>query len=165
MDATRWIRHLFAADWLLWRKFPRSVLLAIENAIREQEQRHIGELRVVVEGGLSMRRLLRGQRARARAVELFGSLRIWDTEDNSGVLIYVLLADRAVEILADRGVQACVGNKGWEAICAQIRSRFAHGKFESGCIEGIGAISDLLARHFPASGENPNELPDKPVVL
>jgi len=165
MDATRWFRHLFAADWLLWRRFPRRVLLAIEKTIGEQEKRHIGELRFVVEGCLPISRLVRGQRARARAVDLFGALRIWDTEHNSGVLIYLLLADRAVEILADRGVQACVGNKVWEGICAQMRSQFALGKFESGSVEGIRAISDLLAQHFRATGENQNELPDKPVIL
>ncbi|OFZ97910.1 MAG: hypothetical protein A3H35_03835 [Betaproteobacteria bacterium RIFCSPLOWO2_02_FULL_62_17] len=165
MDATRWLRHVLAADWLLWRHFPKRVLAAIENSIGEQEQRHLGELRFAVEGGLSVGRLVRGQGARARAVELFGALRVWDTEQNSGVLIYLLLADRAVEILADRGIQAQVGNQKWEGICAQMRSRFAAGDFEGGSVEGILAVSDLLAQHFPASGENRNELPDKPIVL
>ena len=165
MDAARWLKHVFAADWLLWRCFPRRVLARIEHAIAEQERRHIGELRLVVEGGLPIGRLVRGQRSRARAVELFGALRVWDTEHNSGVLIYILLADRAVEILADRGIQAQVGNQKWERICAQMRSQFAAGDFESGSGGGVRAISDLLARHFPATGENPNELPDQPVIL
>jgi uncharacterized membrane protein len=165
MDATRWLRHVIAADWQLWRRFPKRVLKSIEAAVVEQEKRHSGQLRFVVEGGLSIGRLARGQAPRARAVELFGALRVWDTEHNSGVLIYVLLADRAVEILADRGIQAQVGNHKWEGICAQMRSRFAAGDFEGGSVAGIRAISDLLAEHFPATGENRNELPDKPVVL
>ncbi len=165
MGTTRWLRHVFAADWLRWRQFPQRVLAAIENAIGEQEQRHVGELRFVVEGGLPIGRLVRGQRSRERAVELFGALRVWDTEHNSGVLIYILLADRAVEILADRGIQAQVGNQKWESICERMRSQFATGNFASGSADGICAISDLLARHFPATGDNPNELPDKPIVL
>ena len=165
MDATRWLRHVFTADWLLWRHFPKRVLKAIEAAVTEQEKRHSGELRFVVEGGLPIGGLARGQRSRARAVELFGALRVWDTGHNSGVLIYVLLADRAVEILADRGIQAQVGNQKWEGICAQMRSGFTAGDFQGGSVAGILAISNLLAQHFPTSAENPNELPDRPVIL
>ena len=165
MGAIRWLKHLCAADWLRWRQFPRPVLAAIGQVVGEQEKRHDGELRFVVEGGLSPARLFRGMHSRARAVELFGVLRVWDTEHNSGVLIYVLLADRAVEILADRGIQACVGNPVWERICGEMRGQFAAGEFELGSAHGIRAISDVLAAHFPAVGSNPNELPDKPLVL
>lgn len=165
MNMFRVIRHLLTAQWLLWRQFPRSVLARIERSVTEHEKRHDGELRFVVEGGLPWVNLLRGQVARARAVDLFGALRVWDTEHNSGVLIYLLLSDRAVEILADRGIQARVGNQAWEKICAQMRDQFASGDFEAGSIYGVRKISDLLAEHFPPLGGNPNELPDKPVVL
>ncbi|MSQ53486.1 MAG: hypothetical protein EXR28_16585 [Betaproteobacteria bacterium] len=165
MGAIRCLKHLFVADWLLRRGYPKAVLSAIGQCVTDEEKRHDGELRFVVEGGLPIASLMRGQRSRARAVDLFGALRVWDTEHNSGVLIYVLLADRAVEILADRGIQARVGNQAWERICAQMRDRFALGNFESGSVHGVRAISDLLVEHFPPIGNNPNELPDKPLVL
>jgi len=165
MMVIRLLKHLFAADWLLMRSFPAPVLATIGRAVTEEEQRHIGELRFVVEGGLPLASLMRGQRSRSRAVDLFASLRVWDTEHNSGVLIYLLLSDRAVEILADRGIQARVGNAIWEDICRRMRERFATGEFEAGSIEGIRAISDLLAQHFPATGPNPTELPDRPLKL
>ncbi|MFM9969565.1 MAG: TPM domain-containing protein [Burkholderiales bacterium] len=165
MSAIRWCRHVFAAEWLVWRAFPKKVLSAIEACVTDQEKRHDAELRFVVEGGLPMGSLWRGRRSRARAIEVFGALRVWDTEHNSGVLIYVLLADRCVEILADRGIEARVGSKGWEVICGEMRKQYAAGNFESGSIHGIRAISDLLAEHFPPLQNNPNELSDKPVVL
>lgn len=165
MSLIRWMKHLCGGDWLMWRQFPKRVQATIERAVAEQEARHNGELRFVLEGGLPPGSLLRGQRSRARAVDLFGTLRVWDTEHNSGVLIYVLLADRAVEILADRGIQARVGNAAWERICDEMRQRFAAGEFEAGAVQGVRAISDILAAHFPPAGVNPNELPDKPVVL
>jgi hypothetical protein len=165
MGVLRFLKHVFVADWLLGRQFSKRVLEAIEKSVAEHEKRHDGELRFVVEGGLPAACLWRGQRSRARAVDLFGSLRVWDTEHNSGVLIYVLLADRAVEILADRGIQARVGNQAWEAICKHMRDQFAAGDFESGSLYGVRAISDLLAQHFPPVGDNPNELPDRPLIL
>jgi uncharacterized membrane protein len=103
--------------------------------------------------------------ARERAIEVFGRLRIWDTEDNAGVLIYLLLADRRVEIVADRGIHAKVGTAAWDAICGEMQRAFADGRFEAGAVLGIEAISDLLAEHFPPDGDNPNELPDQAVVL
>jgi uncharacterized membrane protein len=138
---------------------------AIENAIAEQERRHAGQLRFAVEASLPLGELTRGVDAHTRAVEWFGRLRIWDTEHNSGVLIYLLLADRRVEIVADRGIHSKVGSAAWEAICGEMQREFARGQFERGAVIGIRAISDLLAAHFPRSGDSRNELPDKPVVL
>ena len=112
-----------------------------------------------------MGELLRGIRSRERAVECFGRLRVWDTEHNSGVLIYLLLADRRVEIVADRGIHGKVGTAAWEAICGEMQQEFARGQFERGVVLGVRAISDLLAAHFPPSDDSRNELPDKPVVL
>ena len=161
----RWISHLFLDHFAVRRAFPRPTLAAIEQAIATQEKRHRGELRFAVEGGLPVARLFMRQSSRDRAVEIFGRLRIWDTEDNAGVLIYLLLADRRVEIVADRGIHARVGSAAWDAICGEMQSAFASGRFEAGAILGIEAISDLLATHFPPGDENPNELPDTPVVL
>lgn len=161
----RWIRHLWLDDIAVRRDFPRAVLSAIERAIATQERRHRGELRFVVEGGLPLAPLLSGRTARERAIDVFSRLRVWDTEDNAGVLIYLLLADRRVEIVADRGIHARVGSAAWDAICGEMQSAFAAGRFEAGATLGIEAISDLLAAHFPPGDENPNELPDTPVVL
>jgi uncharacterized membrane protein len=147
------------------RDFPRTVLGGIERAIATQEKRHRGELRFVVEGGLPLAPLLSGRTARERAIDVFSRLRIWDTEDNAGVLIYLLLADRRVEVVADRGIHSRVGDAAWDAICGEMQSSFAAGRFEAGAILGIEAISDLLAAHFPPGEDNPNELPDTPVVL
>lgn len=161
----RWIRHLFLDDLAVRRAFPRSALAAIESAIAAQERRHRGELRFAVEGGLPVLPLLSGRTARERAIETFSRLRIWDTEDNAGVLVYLLLADRRVEIVADRGIHSRVGTAAWDAICGEMQSAFAAGRFETGAVLGIEAISDLLAAHFPPGDENPNELPDTPVML
>jgi uncharacterized membrane protein len=161
----RWFRHLLIDDLVVRRDFPRSVLGAIERSIATQERRHRGELRFVVEGGLPLGPLMAGRTARERAIDVFSRLRVWDTEDNAGVLVYLLLADRQVEIVADRGIHARVGSAAWDAICGEMQAAFASGRFEAGAILGIEAISDLLAAHYPPGDENPNELPDTPVLL
>lgn len=161
----RWIRHLFLDDFTVRRAFPRAALEAIGRAIATQELRHRGELRFVVEGGLPVHVFFARRTARERAIEVFSRLRIWDTEDNAGVLIYLLLADRRVEIVADRGIHAKVGTAAWDAICGGMQRAFADGRFETGAVLGIEAISDLLAEHFPPDRDNPNELPDQAVVL
>jgi len=125
----------------------------------------MGELRFAVEASLSLDALISGVPARERALEHFGRLRVWDTEHNSGVLIYLLLADRRVEIVADRGIHARVGAAAWEGICERMQRAFAQREFEQGVIAGIRAISDLLAAHFPPSAGNRNEQPDRPVVI
>ena len=162
----RWIRHLFLDHLALMRAFPVTALVAIERAVATQEKRHRGELRVAIEGGLPLQALVAGRSARSRALEHFARLRVWDTEDNAGVLVYLLLADRRVEIVADRGIHARVGDTAWETICGAMQQEFAAGRFEPGILTGLTAISDLLAAHFPAQpGGDPNELPDAPVTL
>ena len=162
----RWLRHLFLDHVALKRAFPVTALAAIERETGEQEKRHRGELRVVLEGGLPLFALLAGRSARERALEHFTRLRIWDTEDNAGVLVYLLLADRRVEIVADRGINALVGDTAWETICGSMQQEFAAGRFEAGTLSGLASIGDLLAQHFPAGeGGNPNELPDAPTVV
>jgi uncharacterized membrane protein len=161
----RLIRHLLTDQWAIRHAFPAASLDAIERAIEVQEQRHDGELRFTVEAALPLWDLVRGLSARDRAVELFGRLRVWDTERNCGVLIYLLLADKRVEIVADRGIHAKVGAAAWEAICGAMQREFAAGRFEQGAVVGVQAVSDLLATHFPPRPENPDELANRPVVL
>jgi uncharacterized membrane protein len=158
-------KHLIEHRWRVRRWFTPQVLEAIEQAIKAGEATHSGQVRFVVEGALDGAPLFRDQSARERALDIFAQLRIWDTAHNNGVLIYLLLADRNVEIVADRGIDAKVGAAGWEKICAGMESDFKAGKFKSGVIRGIEAVSRQLARHFPAHGKGPNELPDAPVVI
>ena len=165
MDIARIGKHLLHHHWWQKRYFPPKVLAAIEAAIKGGEATHAGQVRFVVEGALDGAPLFRGQSARDRALDIFGQLRIWDTAHNSGVLIYLLLADRNVEIVADRGIDAKVGTAAWEAICRAMEVEFAAGQFERGVLGGIAAVSRELARHFPPAGAHLNELPDKPVVL
>lgn len=164
MDLPRIVRHLFATIWTVRRTFPQSSLDAIERAVGETEAQHEGQIRFAVEHALDLHDLLAGLSARERAVQVFSHLRIWDTAHNNGVLIYLLLADRDVEIVADRGIHAHVG-AGWEAICRKMEERFRRGEFEAGVVEGIRAVGAHLTRHFPSQPGGANELPNKPVVL
>ncbi|MBU6459010.1 MAG: TPM domain-containing protein [Bradyrhizobium sp.] len=158
-------KHLIEHRWRVRRLFPPRVLDAIEQAIKAGETTHAGQVRFAVEGALDGTLLFRGQSARQRALDVFSHLRIWDTAHNNGVLIYLLLADRQVEIVADRGIDAKVGAAGWARICAGMQAEFKAGQFGSGAIHGIEAVSRELAKYFPAHGKGPNELPDAPVVL
>lgn len=165
MNLARILSHLFTPAWVVNRKFPAATIKAIEDAIRKSETTHSGEVRFAVEGNLDFWPLIQGESARERAMEVFSNLRIWDTERNNGVLIYLLLADRDVEIIADRGIHAKVGAEGWETICKAMEQRFREGRFEEGVLYGINSISEILAREYPSSGGNLNELPDRPVTL
>lgn len=165
MNIKRITKHLLLTHWQVNRSFPRQTLIAIEQAIRASETAHVGEIRFVVEGALDGAPLFKGQSARSRAIEVFSQLRVWDTEHNNGLLIYLLLADRAVEIVADRGIHSKVGLREWENICSRMETAFKQTSYEDGVIKGIQAITKHLMKHFPASGAGQNELPDKPVVL
>ena len=164
MGIARVTKHLLGNRSRVRKAFPPSALAAIEQAIKASEASHAGQIRFVVEGALDGAPLFRDQSARERALDVFSNLRVWDTEHNNGVLIYLLLADRDVEIVADRGVHAHVGNDGWEDICRAMEVEFRAGHFERGVIAGINAVTQHLARHFPKTGSG-NELPDAPVVL
>lgn len=161
----RLFRHLTIPHWWALRAFPSSVLSRIEAAVAASEMAHLGELRFVVEANLPLPGLLRGQRPRVRAIELFSLLRVWDTEHNSGVLIYVQLIDRRVEIVADRGIDARVELEFWQGVCRGMEAAFRRREFEAGALTAIGDITRALTRHFPAAGANANELPDRPLVL
>jgi uncharacterized membrane protein len=165
MDVKRMLRHLFFLPHRVRRAFPPKVLDAVEAVVAEAERLHRGEIRMAVEGALDGTALWRGQSARERAIDVFSLLRVWDTELNTGVLVYVLLADRAVEIVADRGIAAKVAQAQWDAICHGMETAFAQGRFQDGAVEGMRAIAALLGRHFDRPDANPNELPNRPVVL
>jgi uncharacterized membrane protein len=165
MNIQRVLSHLVMTHWQVSQAFPRQTLLAIEQAIKASETAHAGEIRFVVEGALDGTALLKEQSARERALEVFSQLRIWDTEHNNGVLIYLLLADRDVEIVADRGIHSKLGSREWETICRRMEAAFRQADYKGGVVGGIQAVTQHLIQHFPASGSGQNELPDKPVVL
>ncbi|CAD5378632.1 TLP18.3, Psb32 and MOLO-1 founding protein of phosphatase [Pseudomonas sp. OF001] len=161
----RVVRHLTMSPRQLKRAFPPQTLNAIQAEIAASECTHAGQIRFAVEGALQAVELWRGQSPRERALEVFSLLRAWDTEHNNGVLIYLLLADRDVEIVADRGIHAQVGASAWEEICLAMEQAFRLGRFEEGALEGIRAVTRLMAQHFPATAGGRNELPDQPVLL
>lgn len=164
MGIPRIARHLLATRRQIHRAFPSSTLLAIEEAIKASRTAHVGEIRFAVEGALDGRPLLKGQSARERAIDVFSQLRVWDTQHNNGVLIYLLLADRHVEIVADRGVHARVGSQEWETLCRQMEAAFREGHYREGAVSGIAGVTRHLAAHFPPNSARPNELADKPVL-
>lgn len=165
MNLSRVVRHLMTGSLNMRRAFPRKTLKAIERAVSEGEIKHGGELRFAIEPSLPLSQLLAGCSSRARAVDVFSSLRIWDTMHNNGVLVYVLLADRSVEIVADRGIAAKIPQHEWDGVLRGIQAAYRAGEFERGSVEGLAAIARHLAQHFPPSEGGVNELPDRPVVL
>jgi uncharacterized membrane protein len=161
----RALRHLFALPGAVSRAFADGSLTDVEQAIRRSEQLHDGEIRVAVEAALDPLHLWRGKTARQRAIEVFAELGVWDTERNNGVLLYLLLADREVEIVADRGFNGRVTAAEWEAVCRHMESSLGKGRYAEAVIAGIDAISKIVARHFPPSASGRNELPDRPATL
>ena len=165
MAIQRIIKHLITGSMAVRAAFPAHSLNAIEQAIHEAEAKHAGQVRFAVEASLDFDALWRNQTASERAIDMFSQLRVWDTEHNNGVLIYLLLADRDVEIVADRGIHTKLGKAGWEEICLEMESAFRLGKFEMGVIKGIHAVSGHLQRYFPKKTTSVNELSDKPIIL
>ena len=167
MEILRILRHWFTGPGAVRRAFPEAALKRIHEAILTSEQSHSGEIRFAIEAALPISYLRRDAPARERALMMFSKLRVWDTERNNGVLIFVEMADHQIEIVADRGLTKHVGEAQWKSIAAALRDRFRSQAYEAGAIEAVNAVGELLARHFPlVEGErNPNELPDFPVVL
>ncbi len=165
-DFGRIWRHLNTGTRAVHRHFPPEALAAIEQAVRGAEARHGGEIRFAVEDSLPFPDLWRGLSPRQRAVQKFGELGVWDTRDNNGVLIYVLLADRDVEIVADRGVGAGrVAQDEWEHCCRVMEGHFREGRFREGAPAGIEAVAAVLARNPSGPPDAGNELPNLPAVL
>lgn len=165
MRMKRLFNHVVTTRLQLNRVFPKAVLREIEVAIQASETLHTGEVRFALEAALDPIEVLRGVTPRMRAIELFSNLRIWDTEHNCGLLIYVLLADHAVEIVADRGIHAKVGEAEWKRICHQMETAFKKNDFRAGVITGIQGVTQHLLEHFPMRAGDRNELSDRAVVL
>jgi uncharacterized membrane protein len=172
MQFMRLLRHVAAPHWRTRLKFPKSTLDAIEAAVSRAERMHQGEICFAIETALAPLHVVNDLTSRARALEVFGRLHVWDTEHNNGVLIYVQLADRDVEIVADRGLRA-VSPAEWEGVCRLMEDHFKAGRFEAGSVAGVDAVGTLLARHYPPAAvaqsdmleSTPNQLPDRPTFL
>ena len=165
MNATRFFRHLLLPRWWAMRAFAAADRAAIARAVAASERLHRGELRVAVEASLPLSDLLPGVSPRERATEMFSRLRVWDTAENSGVLIYLQLIDRRVEIVADRGIDAQVGPAFWNGVCRQMEEAFKAEDFAGGMLFALDTIGDVLREHFPISSANADELPNRPLVL
>lgn len=174
MNFTRTIKHLILPGWQPRRAFSSETLGNIEQAIAASETQHSAEIRFAVEAALDASALLRGQSAPARAIDVFSTLRVWDTEANNGVLLYLLLADCHVEIVCDRAAHAKIGSETWQMICRMMEISFKQGNFEAGVLLGIEAITQQLVKHFPQrnfagvkamSEVRANELPNAPALL
>jgi len=165
MRLLRLLRHITTTRWSTRRHFPPRVRDAIEGSIRDCESRHCGEIRFVVETAFDLPELWHDLSPRQRAWQLFGQLGVWNTEHNNGVLIYVLMADRAVEIVADRGIAARIEPGEWRVVCERMERHFRARRFREGAIAGIEGVGALLERHFPGAAPGENELPDRPVLL
>ncbi len=158
--------NLFAGWFQLHRRFPAALLDEIAAAISAGERTHRGEIRFAVESRLPALAVLEGMDSSARAQQVFARLGVWNTEHNSGVLFYVLMAEHRIEIFADRGIATRVMPAEWEAICARMRDSYARGQWREGSLEGIAAAHALLQQHFPGNDRTgPDELPDRPVLL
>jgi len=158
--------NLFDQWFAMRRRFPEALLEEMTAAIASGERTHRGEVRFAVESRLSPWMVLEGVDAGLRARQAFGQLQVWDTEHNTGVLFYVLMAERRIEIVADRGIASRVGQAEWDDICARMRDSYADGRWREGSLVGIAAAHALLQHHFPSDGtDNPDELPDRPVLL
>ncbi len=161
----RWLIHTFIPPWRWRLAFPTALLKEIENAISQSESLHRGELRLAIENALEPAQVWKKLSARQRATEIFSNLHVWDTEKNSGILIYILLADREVHIIADRGIAQKVAQKEWDSIAQTMQRAFSKGEFRRGSLIGIEQLTQLLATHFPPGAKNPDELPNKPVII
>ncbi|MBH2017879.1 MAG: TPM domain-containing protein [Burkholderiales bacterium] len=168
---TRWLTHLWLDASDVRRALPDAACARLEDAVRQSEARHLGELRLCVEAGLDAARLWRSQTPRQRAIELFSQLRVWDTAQNNGVLVYLLLAEHRIEIVADRGLSERVAPQTWQHLADRLGEALAAGRTEAGLSQAIAEVGELLQRHFPDASEqgkrngNRNELPDAIVLL
>ena len=164
------LKRMFRHRWLdeadTRRAIPPELVERLARRVAASERRHNGEVRIYVEAGLPMGYIWRDLTARDRAITMFGKLRVWDTEQNNGVLIYLLLAEHAIEIVADRGLNRHVSPAQWQEIVQRMGRAFHEGRFEDGLTQALEEVSALLVQHFPvpAGAQNPNELPDEPVL-
>lgn len=165
MDFARFLRHLAAPRWRMRQRFDTAVRARIEAEIKQAESRQGGEICFAIEGALPWLALWNGVTPRARAIDLFAALGVWDTAANNGVLIHVLFADHSVEFVADRGIAGRIGVAEWEPLCREVEALYRQGRFEEGSAAAVRGVAALLARHFPAHGPDRDELPNQPFLL
>jgi len=165
MGLIRMLKHLCATHAGTRRRFPREVLEAIEQAVADAERKTSGEIRFAIETQLAIHELWNDKSPRESAAETFARLHVWDSELNNGVLIYVLMADRDVEIVADRGAAARISPAEWEAACRLMETHFREGRFKDGALAGVDAVGRLLEREFPSRPGDRDELPNQPALL
>jgi hypothetical protein len=161
----RILRHLLTPFWVLRLRYPKPLLDRIGERITAVEMHHPGELRFVAEHALDLGDLIAGVTARERAIEVFGQLRIWDTERNNGILIYVLHAEHAMEIVVDRALARAVAQSEWDALCRNAETEFRAGRHAQGALVAVDGAAKLLDKHFPGAPGDGNELPDQPLLL
>ncbi len=157
--------HFFISPWKWHKFFSKSALKMIEKTIQQSESQHSGELRFVIESKLTFAQINQNLSSWQRALAVFSNTQVWDTEENSGVLIYLLLAERTVHIIADRGINKQVSQTQWDDIAFMMQQAFQQKDFQQGSLIGIEKITALLIEHFPARINNPNELSNTPIVL
>lgn len=165
----RLLRHRWA-EGRMRSALPDELLDRLGRRVAASELRHSGEIRICVEAGLPLSYIWRDASARERAVALFGKLRVWDTEHNNGVLIYLLLADHSIEIIADRGLTRAIPADTWEQLAQQMGTAFRDGHYEDGLTHALAHATGLLHEHFAtddaaSASEHENRLPDAPVRL
>ena len=162
----RVLRHRWLDESDVRRALPPAALARLQDRVASAERGHGGEIRIYIEAGLPWSYLIRRASPRERALTLFGKLRVWDTEHNNGVLIYLLLAERAIEIVADRGLTRAIPSEAWSALVSRMRQAFREGRFEEGLQQAVDEVSALLKRHFPLleGQRKSNELPDAPLI-
>ncbi len=162
----RIVRHRWLDESDTRRALPPDLVKRLMARVAASEKRHSGEIRIFVEAGLPLSYLWRNATARERAVTMFGKLRVWDTEHNNGVLIYLLLAEHAIELVADRGLNRHVSPQAWQAMVQRMGSAFRDGRFEDGLTQALAEVSAVLVQHFPTQNGDTqhNELPDRPVL-
>ena len=165
MEPRRFLRHTLMHPGRALRAFPSRTLDAVQAEIVAQEKVHRGEICFVVEAELNTWQLWHGVTARDRAREVFALRGVWNTEENNGVLVYVLLAERAVEIVADRGISARVPDSAWRTVCSEMEAAFAQGRFEEGSVAGVRGVARLLEDEYPGQGPKKNQLPDRPALI
>lgn len=161
----RIIKNMFTLPYHARQVFSEHILHDLENTIRESEKLHRGEIRLVVEHGLDVWDVINGLTARERAIDLFSHMRVWDTEENTGVLIYILFSEHQIEIIADRGIHRRVEEGYWQALCQEMENAFRTGHYREGTLRAIEDLTQTLKRYFPATLENTNELPNAPLVM
>ena len=166
----RFFKHRWVDEASIRRELPPELLLRLEQRVQASERRHSGEIRICVETSLPLRYLFQdaptATLVQERALEVFSSMRIWDTANNNGVLIYLLTVEHAIEVVADRGLNSWMDAAAWVRLVSEMGSAFKRGDYEGGLTHALEEVSSILVQHFPlrAGESNPNELPNAPVI-